>query len=174
MNQQLDITVAAPCVLTVQGYAIPVRRRLRLCRTLLTVDDHPPEEFATYVARLEEPAPPYVETPGPSPPANISEPNLFLIKIPDGTNIHTISYRDGHQTSTNTQGLLIQGNVNTVSSTSGNVAVTGSVQSVSTVSGTVRADTINGNVKTTSGTVHANRISGSVSSSSGSIKTQNF
>ena len=121
---------------------------------------------------------------------NISMPNGGTVKINRGGKSYTISgkslerrdgvwYRDGKPVSDSDTGgayddldvvtLEIHGNVEQLSTVSGDVSVSGSVGNISTASGNIRCQTVRGSVSTASGDVHCGSIGGSVSTMSGDI-----
>lgn len=69
--------------------------------------------------------------------------------------------------------IIVEGDLNTLESGSGNVIVKGNAESVSTGSGNVRVDgLIKGDVKTGSGNVNCSNVNGNVKTGSGDIITR--
>ena len=121
---------------------------------------------------------------------NISMPNGGTVKINRGGKSYIISgkslerrdgvwYRDGKPVSDSDTGgayddldvvtLEIHGNVEKLSTVSGDVSVSGDVGNISTASGDIRCQTVRGSVSTASGDVHCGSTGGSVSTMSGDI-----
>lgn len=121
---------------------------------------------------------------------DISMPNGGTVRINRGGKSYTISgkslerrdgvwYRDDKPVSDGDIGgayddldvvtLEIHGNVEQLSTVSGDVSVSGSVGNISTASGNIRCQTVRGSVSTASGDVHCGSIGGSVSTMSGDI-----
>ena len=69
--------------------------------------------------------------------------------------------------------IHVDGNVNTLKTTSGDVTCNNVNLGVTTTSGDVECEDINGNVKTTSGDVKAKTITGLVTTVSGDIRKNN-
>lgn len=121
---------------------------------------------------------------------NISMPNGGTVKINRVGKSYTISgkslerrdgvwYRDGKPVSDGDTGgayddldvvtLEIHGDVEQLSTVSGDVSVSGDVGNISTASGGIRCQTVRGSVSTASGDVHCGSIGGLVSTMSGDI-----
>ena len=71
----------------------------------------------------------------------------------------------GHQVTVN-----IIGNVELVSTASGNISVVGDVHSADTVSGDIDCNDVLGNIETVSGDVNCNDVSGRIRTVSGNIR----
>lgn len=121
---------------------------------------------------------------------NISMLNGGTVKINRGGKQYTITgkqlerragvwYRDGKPVSDSDTGgayddldvvtLEIHGDVEQLSTVSGDVSVSGDVGNIATASGDIRCQTVRGSVSTASGDVHCSSIGGSVSTMSGDI-----
>lgn len=88
------------------------------------------------------------------------------------TVINGVVYADGKKISVGTGkqiNIVVNGNAQSINTSTGKVTVNGNVEQVKTTSGDVQAKNINGDVSTTSGDVEAAKITGKVSTLSGQI-----
>lgn len=92
-----------------------------------------------------------------------------------GSNItvtNGVVFVDGKKVSTGTEkeiNIVVNGNAQSVSTSTGQVTVNGDAEQINTTSGDIKVRNVNGDISTTSGDVEAVKVAGRVTTTSGQI-----